>query len=213
MQMTNEELQTAINDAIQGVILYKTGDLIQDHLKVLLEIQRERACAVNYRDITGDSVPTEAHTGVPTEAHIKYPSGADDNDPPWIKWGGLTNECPTPHGHDVEVMFKDGDKSRDKCPEGWSWDSGLGAEKTIVAYRDWTEWRGSDNSGEWINVEDDLPDNLAVVLGLTDKNCVVVVTYDARVQEFVQDTTQAELYNAEPLGKLNGNIYMWKYIT
>lgn len=62
------------------------------------------------------------------------------SEPEWIKWVGLTEECPVPDGRDVEVKFDDGTVSRNNMPEEWDWryQKVFSFGANIIAYRDWT---------------------------------------------------------------------------
>lgn len=64
----------------------------------------------------------------------------------------------------------------------------------------------------WIKVEDELPDDLAPVIGYFETWGVCVCTYDERAGAFVKDTSQADLYDAEPLSELDDQPTHWQPI-
>ena len=61
---------------------------------------------------------------------------------------------------------------------------------------------------KWISVFDMTPPDLQTVL-VSDGECVIVATYCQARGEFVQDTYQADYYNAEPLGALAWQPDYW----
>ena len=60
---------------------------------------------------------------------------------------------------------------------------------------------------DWISVEERLPSEMQAVIGLFEYQCCAIVAFDG--DAFVQDTTQAELYSAEPLSGIAEQPTHW----
>lgn len=131
MRMSNEELQEAINSAIDHLKEVKCVDLKRDiavHVRMLLSEQRRRA---------HDQVEFALEPMETTVEQAEFDARVRAQEPPWVEWEG--GKCPVGVADSVEVKFRDGLIERSRYPWTWAW-SKTGKEEDIIAYRNWTKW-------------------------------------------------------------------------
>ena len=127
MRMSNEELQEAINSAIDHLKEVKCVDLKRDiavHVRMLLSEQRRRS---------HDQVEFTLEPMETTVERAEFDARVRAQESMWIECtGGI--ECPVEDDTPVRVKYRGGDSETIGSPQYMRWEN-IGTDSDIIAYK------------------------------------------------------------------------------